>query len=136
MNRVVPIFMLLVLAGCASGPDKQAALSADKPLTPVPEAPLAMAPIQATPHAADPAIIPVAALPETAPAPAAPESAATTAQIQSVPAGESAGAEVTQASGEVADTPWDDLMRRVTAWANPLRRSMEPYCQDGLTHKP
>lgn len=35
-----------------------------------------------------------------------------------------------------AASPWDDLMRRVTAWANPLRRSMEPYCQEGQARKP
>lgn len=136
MNRVVPI--VLVLAGCASSPDKQAAIPADVSPALISPAVVATAPTHVPPQpesvldASVSAVTPtvVAGVPASAASPVSEEMA----RIRPIPAEEVA--ETGKISGQMADTPWNDLMRRVTAWSNPLRRSMEPYCQDGQVRKP
>lgn len=134
MNRAVLIIFLSVLAGCASGPDKQSALDADEtsvttqnavtlPVARLEPIESAAAPQPAVPSAQTGQLPPLAAIPDNS-LHAAPIAVAE--PIQPFGAGD----------GTASDSPWDDLTRRVTAWANPLRRSMEPYCQDGLVRKP
>jgi hypothetical protein len=132
MYRAVLTIFLSFLAGCASGPDKQAALDTD-------EAPVHVqtAVPQTRPEAQGPV-----ALPQI-------QTEATKAQVvqrlmAANPGSHNATpinvAEPVQSFGTVMgaapDSTWNDLMRRVTAWANPLRHSMEPYCQDGQVRKP
>lgn len=138
MYRAVMVISLLVLGGCASGPDSQAARDAD-------ETPLASRGAEAAPVArleapgepvaaiqAPGAALKVQALAQpmaavTLPVPAGKANPTDPAVLNRLP-----GA----AHATAPDSPWGDLTRRVTAWATPLRRTLEPYCQDGLVRNP
>lgn len=131
MKRAVLILSFLTLGGCASGPDKQAALDADE--TPVATQDAVTLPVARLEPAIEPAAAPQSQ-PETPTAQAAPPLPVATIPNNSTTANPIDVIGPVQASA--SESPWDDLTRRVTAWANPLRRSMEPYCQDGLVRKP
>jgi hypothetical protein len=137
MNRAVLIFPLLALAGCASAPDKQAALDAGpvpmvaQVIVAAPPEPVAKSPVRDEPSTM-PAIqaTPVQSVAVVSNTPVG------TAPLKTAEPEKVSGAPAVTATRALSDSPWNDLTRRVTAWANPLRRSMEPYCQDGQVRKP
>lgn len=117
MNRTLSILLLVVLAGCGSMSERHVAASDPGQ------------PVLAVVHSED---VKVGVVPDIRnDTPMAPDLARQPAEHAPPLV---VFAESRQSSTDA--TPWAELLRRIVAWGDPLRRSMEPYCEPEGQVKP